>query len=131
MSKFLLRWATNTIGLFVAIKLLPGLEHTGSGSSLLAVALIFGLTNAALKPFVVLLSCPLVLMTFGFYLLVINGFMLLFTAWVSRIFNLGFEVRDLGWAMLGAFVISLVGFAIGLLIVKDEQEDADTPHSTV
>jgi putative membrane protein len=123
MNKFLLRWGINTIALYVAVRLLPGLEHTGSGLALLGVALIFGLINAAVKPFVVLLSCPLVLMTFGLYLLVINGLMLLFTAWVSDILELGFEVQGFGWAILGAIVIGLVSFAINSLIVNESQED--------
>ncbi len=122
MNKFLLRWGINTIALYVAVQLLPGLKHTGSGLALLGVALIFGLINAAVKPIVVLLSCPLVLMTFGLYLLVINGLMLLFTAWVSDIFELGFEVQGLGWAILGGIVIGLVSFVINSLIVDESQE---------
>lgn len=123
MDRFLLRWGINTIALYVAVQLLPGLEHTGSGLALLGVALIFGLINAAVKPFVVILSCPLVLLTFGLYLLVINGLMLLFTEWVSGVFNLGFQVEGLGWAILGAIVISMVSFAIDSLIVEEPEED--------
>jgi len=123
MDRFLLRWGINTIALYVAVRLLPGLEHTGSGLALLGVALIFGLINAAVKPFVVILSCPLVLLTFGLYLLFINGLMLLFTEWVSGMFDLGFHVEGLGWAILGAIVISLVSFVIDSLIVEDPEED--------
>ena len=85
----------------------PGLEHTGSGVALLTVALIFGLINAAVKPVLVVFSCPLVVLTFGLFLLVINGAMLLVTAWVSDLFDLGFAVDGLNWGILGSIVISL------------------------
>jgi putative membrane protein len=105
----------------VAVQLLPGLNHSGSGVSLLGVALIFGLINAALKPLVVVLSCPLVVLTLGLFLLVINGLLLLLTAWVSDLFDLGFSVEGLGWGILGALVISLISLLLNSLIV-DERE---------
>jgi putative membrane protein len=125
MNKFLLRWGINTIALFVAVQLLPGVEHTGSGVALLGVALIFGLINAALKPVLVVLSCPLVVLTFGFFLLIINGLLLLFTAWVSDLFELGFYVNGLGWGVLGSIVISLVSLFLNSLVVEEESPEPD------
>ena len=120
MNKFLLRWGINTIALYVAVRILPGLQHTGSGVALLGVALIFGLVNAALKPVLVVLSCPLVVMTFGLFALVINGLLLLITAWVSDVFELGFSVDGLGWGILGALVISVVSLFLSSLIRDDK-----------
>ena len=122
MNKFLLRWGINTIALYVAVQILPGLEHEGSGAALLAVALIFGLVNAALKPVLVVLSCPLVALTFGLFLLVINGLMLLITAWVSNLFDLGFRVDGLGWGILGSLVIGLIGWFLNSLLAEDERD---------
>lgn len=121
MNRFLLRWGINTIALYVAVQLLPGLEHTGTGVALLGVALIFGLINAALKPVLIVLSCPLVLFTFGLFLLVINGLLLLITAWVSDLFELGFAVDGLSWGILGALVISLISMLLNSLIASDEK----------
>jgi putative membrane protein len=129
MNKFLLRWGINTIALYVAVRLLPGLEHTDSGAALLGVALIFGLTNAALKPVLIVLSCPLVVLTFGLFLLIINGILLLFTAWVSDLFELGFYVDGLGWGILGSIVISLVSLFLNSLIVEEESPEADRTHA--
>jgi putative membrane protein len=122
MSKFLLRWGINTIALYVAVQLLPGIEHTGSGAALLGVALIFGLVNAAFKPLLIVLSCPLVVLTFGLFLLVINGLLLLFTAWVSDLFELGFYVDGLGWGILGSLTISLVSLLLNSLIAEEREE---------
>jgi putative membrane protein len=122
MNKFLLRWGINTIALYVAVEILPGLEHDGSGVALLGVALIFGLVNAALKPVLVVLSCPLVAVTFGLFLLVINGLMLLITAWVSNLFDLGFKVDGLGWGILGSLVIGLIGWFLNSLLAEDKRD---------
>jgi putative membrane protein len=122
MIRLLARWGINTIALYIAVQLLPGLQHTGSGAALLGVALIFGLVNAVLKPVLVLLSCPLVALTFGLFLLVINGLLLLFTAQVSDLFDLGFTVDGLGWGMLGSVVISLIGLVLNSLIVDEERQ---------
>lgn len=122
MAKFLLRWGINAIALYVAVQLLPGLDHTGSGMALLGVALIFGGVNAALKPVLLVLSCPLVVMTFGLFLLVINGLLLLITAWLSDLFDLGFAVDGLGWGILGALVISLVSLFFNSLIADENDQ---------
>jgi len=121
MNRFLLRWGINTIALYVAVQLLPGLQHAGSGAALLGVALIFGLVNAVIKPVLVVLSCPLVALTFCLFLLVINGLLLLITAQVSDLFDLGFTVDGLGWGILGSIVISLIGLLLNSLIVNEDR----------
>ncbi len=126
MRQFLVRWGINTIALYVAIQLLPGLTHTGSGAALLGVALIFGLVNAAFKPVLILLSCPLVLLSLGFFLLVINGLLLLMTAWVSDWFNLGFTVQGLGWGILGAMVISAVSLCFDVLLADQREAQPES-----
>ena len=122
MISLLFRWGINTIALYVAVQLLPGLQHSGSGAALLGVALIFGLVNAVLKPVLVVLSCPLVALTFGLFLLVINGLLLLITAQVSDLFDLGFTVDGLGWGILGSIVISLIGLVLNSLIIDEERQ---------
>jgi len=129
MNRFLLRWGIHTIALYIAVQILPGLEHSGSGAALLGVALIFGLVNAAFKPILIVLSCPLVILTFGLFLLVINGLLLLFTAWVSDLFNLGFAVQGLGWAVVGSMVISLVSVLFDSLLVEEKDREAEPPQT--
>jgi putative membrane protein len=129
MSQFLLRWGINTIALYVAIQLLPGLEHTGSGAALMGVALIFGLVNAAIKPALIVLSCPLVILTFGLFVLIINGMLVMLTAWLSQWFDLGFYVDGLGWGILGSLVISLVSLFFNSLLVEEEEEESEHSHT--
>jgi putative membrane protein len=74
-----------------------------------------GLVNALIAPIVKALTCPLILLTLGLFTLVINGAMLWLAGVLSREFGLGFFVRDLGAAILGALVVSVVSFVLSVL----------------
>ena len=116
--RLLVRWAINTIAIWAAISLVPGIEHTGTATSLILIALIFGLVNALVRPFLTLLSCPLVILTLGLFLLVINAMMLQLTAWIAGPI---FTIHGFWPAFLGAIIISVVSGFINML-VKDERE---------
>lgn len=122
MSRLLIRWIVNAIALWVAIQIVPGLEYTSeSGLSLLLIALIFGLVNALVRPLLVLLTCPLIVVTMGLFLLLINALMLSLTEWLSGIFDLGLVIDGFWPTFWGAVVISVVSGVINLL-VKDDRE---------
>lgn len=123
MSRLLIRWLINAIALWVAIQIVPGLDYTSeTGLSLLIIALIFGLVNALVRPVLVLLTCPLIVVTMGLFLLLINAAMLAITEWLSGIFDLGLTIDGFWPTFLGAVVISIVSAVINLL-VKDEREE--------
>lgn len=123
MSRILIRWAVNAIALWVAVQIVPGLDHVGeSGLSLLLIALIFGLVNALVRPIIVLLTCPLIVLTMGLFILIVNAVMLSITAWLSNMFGLGLVVEGFWPTFWGALVISIVSSVISLL-VKDEREE--------
>lgn len=116
MKSFLIRWMINTIALSAAVQLVPGLHFTDGPLQLLAVALVFGVVNAILRPIVTVLSCPLVLLTLGLFTLVINALMLLFTARLAGAFHLGFRVDGFGPAFWGGLVVGMVSLALTLLV---------------
>ena len=121
--RILVRWLVNAIALWVAIQIVPGLEHTGeTGTSLLIIALIFGLVNALVRPLIVLLTCPLIVLTMGLFILIINSIMLALTGWLSNQFGLGLQIDGFWPTFFGALVISIVSAIINLLI-KDEGEE--------
>ncbi|CAF0703759.1 conserved membrane hypothetical protein [Candidatus Methylacidithermus pantelleriae] len=104
MAPFLLRWFILTVAVFVAAHIrFLGITYD-HWSSLLAAALILGITNALLKPILVVVSLPLVLLTFGLFLLVINAFLLYLVGALVA----GFHVPGFLSALGGAIVISLV-----------------------
>ncbi len=121
MKSFLIRWAINTIALSAAVQVIPGLHFTDGPLQLLAVALVFGVVNAVLRPILTLLSCPLVLLTLGLFTLVINGVMLMVTARLAAIWDLGFRVDGFWPAFWGGLVVGLVSLALALLVNGEQR----------
>jgi len=121
MKSFLIRWMINTIALSAAVQVIPGLHFTDGPLQLLAVALVFGVVNAVLRPIVTVLSCPLVLLTLGLFTLVINGLMLMLTARLAAVWHLGFRVDGFWPAFWGGLVVGLVSLALALLVSGDQR----------
>lgn len=121
MRNLLLRWLVNAIALWVAVKLLPGLHHDGTTISLIAVALIFGLVNALVRPLLLLLTCPLVLLTLGLFVLIVNTLMLSLTIALSNSLGLGITSDSFVATFLGSIVISLVSGVLNIFL-KDDRE---------
>lgn len=121
MGKLLVRLIVNAVALWVAVELVPGLAYDGDLVTLLLVALIFGLVNALVRPLLAVLSCPLIILTLGLFILVINGLMLALTAWLSRQFGLGFTVESFWAALLGAIVISIVSALLSMFVADDDR----------
>jgi putative membrane protein len=121
MTKFILRWAINAIGLYLAVMLLPGIDLRSDLVSILWLALIFGLINALFRPLIQLLTCPLIILTLGLFTLVINTFMFWLTSVIGQSFGFGLTISDPVWwnAFLGGLVVSIVSVAL-TLILKDE-----------
>ena len=111
---FLLRLLINAVALWVAIRLVDGIDHRGSLWSLLFVALVFGVLNASIRPLLKLLSLPVIILTLGLFIFVINAFMLMMTGWVSGVLNLGFYVAGFWDAFLGGLIVSVVSLVLSL-----------------
>jgi putative membrane protein len=121
-EKLLLRWIWTAIAIFAAVKLLPGIYFNGPWWQLGIVALIFGLLNALVRPVLALLTCPLIILTLGLFILVINAAMLWLTAKSSAFFGIDFRVSGFWTAFWGAVVISVVSAALNLLIHDKTKE---------
>ena len=80
MTKFILRWAINAVALYLAIWLLPGIDLASKTTSVIWLALIFGLVNALVRPLISILTCPLIILTLGLFTLVINTVMFWLTS---------------------------------------------------
>ena len=111
---FLLRLLINAAALWVAIQLVDGIEHRGSWWSLLFVALVFGLLNASIRPLLKLLSLPIIILTLGLFIFVINALMLLMTGWVSGLLDLGFHVDGFWDAFLGGLIVTIVSLVLSI-----------------
>ena len=124
MSRFLARWLATSIALYAAVQLVPGISYEGGWTTLAAMALVFGLVNAFVRPVLTLLSCPLILLTMGLFILVINGGMLLLASRLAGVFGVGFYVDGFGPAFLGALVVGVASFFLNTFI-RDEREDEE------
>ena len=122
VRRVLLRLLINAIALWAAVQIVPGI-HAENPLTILIVGLIFGVINAIIRPLVSFLTCPMILVTLGLFIFVINALMLWFTAWIAGQLNLGFSIEG-GFmpAFWGALVVSLVSFAMSLLIKDDDKK---------
>lgn len=119
--KFLVWLVVNAAALGVAVWLFDGITLTadttgGRIGTLLVVGAIFGVINAVVRPVVNLLSLPLIIVTLGLMLLVINALMLLLTSKVAGTFGLGFHVDGFWTAVFGAIVISISSMVVEALL---------------
>ncbi len=122
LKRFVLNLAINIIAILVAVWMVPGIELRGPWWAPVAVALLFGLINTGIRPFLLLLALPFLIVTLGFFLLIVNGLLLYLTSWLAQGFNIDFTIRSLGSAVLGALVISIVSTALRLLSGEGRME---------
>ena len=111
----------NAAALAVATWLLSGITLTAPTTgrkilALLIVALIFGVLNALVKPIFTLVTAPIVLLTLGLFLIVINACIMLLTSWVAANVDLGWHVDGFWTAVFGAVIVSVVSFFLGAFV---------------
>ena len=119
--RFLLRLLANAAALAVATFLLSGITLTAPTTgrkilALLVVALIFGVLNAIVKPIFALVTIPLLLLTLGLFLIVINACMLLLTSWLAGKVGLGWHVDGFWVALWGSIIVSIVSFVLNAFL---------------
>jgi putative membrane protein len=107
----------NAAALGIATWLFEGISLTGDNDTeklvkLLVVGAIFGLITAFVRPIVNLISLPLIVLTLGLMLLVVNALMLMLTSAISGALNLGFHVDGFWTALGGSIVISLASIVL-------------------
>jgi putative membrane protein len=118
---FLIRVVVNALALAAATWLLADIR-LGSGTggeqilTLLLVGAIFGLVNAVVRPIVMLLSLPFIVLTLGLLIFVINALMLMFTSWLSKQLGLGWHVEGFFTALVGALIITVVTWVLELVL---------------
>lgn len=102
-----LRLAINAGAVWLAVAFVDGLEFDGTWITLVVIAAIMAVVNAVVKPVVKLLSLPVVILTLGLFLLVVNAVLLQVVVVISRAAELGLDSTGFGATFLGAIVISV------------------------
>jgi putative membrane protein len=107
------QWLMNAIALVLVARWVPGVQLDSGGSegllTVLGASAVLGLLNLLLKPFLLLVTLPINILTLGLFTLVINGGVLALTSTLVR----GFEVHGFGPAVLGALLLSALNLVLG------------------
>ncbi|PYL05790.1 MAG: hypothetical protein DME33_15395 [Verrucomicrobia bacterium] len=107
MRHFVFRWAATTIAVMVASSIIHGIRYD-TVAALIGASLLLGILNAFVRPFLLILSAPLILLTLGFFILILNGLLLLLVPSIVG----GFHVDSFWSAFWGAIVISIVSWIL-------------------
>ena len=120
MNKFLLRWVINSLAVWAAIAIVPGIDLIGNPwISILVLGLILIFVNAIARPLAKFVGCLPIILTLGLFTLVINAFLFWLTGWIGLAFGFGFTVDSFWFALLGSLVVSAVSIVMGM-ILRDE-----------
>jgi putative membrane protein len=121
------RFLASAAALAVATWWLPGINtDTGADSwskgwTIVAVAVIFGIVNSVVKPLFTFAAAPLILISLGFFLLIINALLLMLVSWIAGQLGLAWHVADWGTAFWGALIVSVVSFVLNAFFKRGEE----------
>ena len=101
------------VAILIIAYLFPSIMRVDGFMGALVASFILGIVNAVIRPILILLTLPLTVFTFGFFLLIINGFMLGLVSY----FVPGFYVSGLGGAIIGSILISIVSWILSMSLV--------------
>lgn len=123
--RFIIRVIVNAFAIWV-VSLIPVLQIRISAFepggdlqlvlTLLAVAAIFALVNSIIGTVIKIVAFPLYLLTLGLITLVVNGFLLWLTAWITSGFGWGLSVGSFWWGVVAALVIAIINGIFGILL---------------
>ncbi len=117
------RLAINAAALWVATRVVTGISYTGEWPLLFAVALVFGTFNVLVRPVLMILTFPFLLVTLGLFTLVLNGLMMWLTGAASDALGLGFHVESFWAAFKGGLVVSVISFALSFFVTSGTRDD--------
>jgi putative membrane protein len=122
MGRFLVRLVINAVALYAAVALIPGIRpETDNWISYIWLALIFGIINAILRPILVVVGCPFLILTLGLGGLLINTLLFYLAGLIGQSFGVGFSVDGFVPAFLGALIVSIIGFALSSVLRDDRR----------
>ena len=118
--KFILQLIVSTLAVLITSYLLPGVSIEGNSFfTALVVAAVLAFLNGVVKPIMIVLTIPVTVFTFGFFLLVINALMILLAAKLVD----GFIVNGFWWALLFSLILSIVTSVLESIKKRDEEEE--------
>lgn len=111
MYGVLIRFAITAVAVFLATSVVPGIEARTFSAGLAAV-LVLSILNAVVRPILYLFSLPLIIVTLGLFMVLVNALLLHIVAWLVK----GFVVEGFWASIFGALIISLVSAILNLWV---------------
>ena len=131
MMRFLGHLVIVAAALWLTSLILPGMHLGDGGASLvsqiltvLAIALVFAIVDAIVRPILALLTLPITCLTLGLFLLVINALMLLLTAWLAGLLGLPLAFDSFWWALLAGVIVGILSSIFESILGSASREDA-------
>ena len=123
--RILIHWLITSVALVVAAWLVPGIRVEREAWTIFAaMAVILGLVNAIVRPLLKVMSYPLIILTLGLFVLVINGLTLWMASAIAvRWFHVGFYVDGFAPAFIGALIVSIVSVILTAILAPKRSED--------
>ena len=113
LRRFALRWLVNFLGLWAAAELMSGsIDYNSRITTLIIASLIFSLVNAVVRPFIVFLSLPAILLTLGLFTFVVNALMLFL---VTKVYP-AFHLRSFWTAIIAVVIVWIVNYLLNDLL---------------
>lgn len=100
--RLIIKLLLTAFAVIILAKILPGVSVEGYGSAII-VAIVIALLRLLVKPILVLLTLPITIVTFGFFLLIVNAIIIL----MADYFIGSFEVASIWWALIFSLLLSL------------------------
>lgn len=120
MKNWFVRILVSALAVLITAELLSGVEISGVSAALI-VALVLSFLNTFLRPILLILTIPVTLVTFGLFLLVINGIIILVADYMLE----GFFVKNFWWAFLFSVILSLTNSILSSMLGTNKEEDND------
>jgi putative membrane protein len=124
--RFLIKLVITALALWLATVLIHGINltthsTTGKVGTLIAVALIFGIINAVLKPIIKTIGCLAYAITLGLISIVVNGLLFWLTSYIAGKLSVPFHITGFVPAVLGALLVGIVGWLLSLIVDRDDR----------
>ena len=131
MTKLFIRLGINAVAVYAAIYFLNGRGIEARPESWLyyiVLGLIFGLVNAILRPLLITLSCPLIILTLGLGTLLINTFLFWLSGVIGQYFGMGFTVDGFWPAFFGSLIVSVVSLILSAVFAGPLNDSDNGKH---
>jgi len=128
LGEFFIRWFVTAVAVFVAAWIVPGIDYS-TWTGLAFASLLLGIVNALARPVLLILCFPLILVTMGLFILVLNALLLWFVSGILP--GSSFTVAGFWSAFWGALVISIVSWVLSAFFRGSDGHIYPLTHHTV